>query len=205
VGGLRAIGNMPGVVITAAASRNGPGIGLLISSSGSNLAWQAPGSSTPGPAINVSGGGAFMLEDGADPSMWINIYVYPAYLLGTAQATIAFEDSYNNVGPADVTAANALAGVATTTEYALCNSTAAVITSALMWIDDTASGYAELSISLDGTNFYTPYSSTDTHVLSWPSIAAGASVNVWVKRTIAAASGYAPSILNVLQWQWNGL
>jgi len=205
VGGLRIIGTMPGIVVTGAAARNGPGQGLLISSTGSQVAWQAPGSSIPGPAVNVSAGGAFLLEDGTDASCWLNILAYPAYLPGSAQAAIALVDSYNNVGPADVAAADALAGLVTTTEYTLHNSTAGIITSALMWIDNTASGYAELSISLDGTNFYTPYTSTDTHVLAWSSIAAGASVNVWVKRTIGASSASAPSILNMLQWQWNGL
>ena len=208
VGGLRIIGTMPGCVVNAAAARNGPGQGLLISSPGSGLAWQAPGSTTPGAVVGTSGltsGTAVMLEDGEDPSMWISLLVYPAYLPGTGQAAIAFEDLYNDVGPADVAAADALAGVITTTEYTLLNSSGAIITGALMWLDDTASGFAELAISQDGVNFYQPTSATDPNVLSWATIAAGATASVWVQRTISATSASSPGLLNILRWRWNGL
>lgn len=206
VGSLRIAGTMPGVIVTAAAARNGPGTGLLTLAAGNLLCWTAPSSSAAGVEHNVAAGGSFLLEDGTDPSDWIAVQVYPAYLpASAAQAAVELRDSYNNVGPADVAAADAAAGLVTITEYALTNLTSNAVRSIALWLDASAAGEPLLAVSPDGTNYYQPTSSTDPNVLTWPSIAAGGSANVWVRRTIPASSASNPSVLNLLQWQWAGL
>jgi len=187
--------------VLAAGARNGPGIGTLILSN-SLLAWQAPGSSTPGAAALVSGGGSFLLEDGADPSMWIRVSVYPTYLPSTAQGLVNIGDTFNSFGPDDVAAANAASGITETVEFTLKNVSPAVITGVKLWLDPAV---VDLTVSSDGTNFYDPISSTDAHVLTWSSIAAGASVNLWVKRIIGASATSNPAILNLMQYSWNGV
>lgn len=201
VGGLRFLGELPGLVVLAVAARNGTGSGRLIASD-LGVAWQAPGSTTPGPPCAIPADGNYLLEDGADPSCWINVAAHVAFLATSGEAQIGLADRYNNLGPSDVAATDAAAGLVTTTEYTLKNVSIYPVINARLWIDATASGAAALTVSSDGTNFFDPTSSTDTHVLAWASIAAGASVNVWVKRTIAAASASNPKILNLLQFQW---
>jgi hypothetical protein len=206
VGGLRIAGTLPGVVATAAAARNGTGIGLLTASPDSILSWQAPGSSASGVGVDGSGGGSIMLEDGMDPSSWLRVEVYPDYLPSAAQALVLFADSFNDIGPDDVGAADALAGLTTTTEYTLKNMDAVhAITDARLWLDSGASGFSSLSVSLDGTNFYEPTSASDANVLLWGTIAPSASVNIWVRRAISADAASNPSILNLLQWAWQAM
>jgi hypothetical protein len=192
---------LPGVVILAAAARNGPGQGLLIASP-AGLTWQAPGSSTPGPIVSVPADGVYMLEDGSDPSQWIRVQCYAAYLPDSGGATIDIGDSYNALGPDDVSAANASAGITETVEFTLKNLTANTIATVKLWLDPAT---ANITVSSDGTNYYDPTSPSDAHVLTWASIAAGASVNLWIKRIIPSSTSYSPSISNLLQWQWNGL
>lgn len=197
---MRVAGALDGTIVLAAAARNAPGAGTL-SATAAGLTWQAPGSATPGPAVPIVSDGGYLLEDGEDASKWIRLQVYTAYLPASGAATIELGDRYNELGPADVIASDALAGLVTTTEYTLLNVSGNTITAVVLWIDPSASG---LQVSSDGTNFFTPTTPTDTHSLKWATIAAGASVNVWVKRTIGAASASNPGILNVLQWAWNG-
>ncbi len=88
-----------------------------------------------------------------------------------AQAQVEFEDSYAT-GPteADVSAANALAGQTVIAEYTLTNVTANALANVKLWLDPTASGQPELSVSTDGVTYYQPTSATDAHVMSWASV-----------------------------------
>lgn len=205
VPGLRIVGTLTGVVIQGAACRNGPGTGILTLSPQGTLSWQAPGSGAAGTPQPVLAGGAYMVEDGDDPSQWVAVEVYPTYLT-TGQAQISFEDAYAT-GPteADVTAANASAGYVLTVEYTLVNVTANALTAVKLWLDPTASGFAGLTVSQDGTNYYQPIGPADSHALSWAAVAPGAALNLWVKRTTAAAAASNPGLLNVLQWGWMGI
>ena len=201
---LRIAGSCPGVVPIIASAANGAGIGTLTVSAGACLSWQAPGSTKPGKQC-VAAGGTVMLEDGADASKWIRVTVYPTYLPSSGQWAINLFDVYNNVGPVDVTSAEATAGETVVTEYTLKNVGGFAISAVRLWLDATASGFADLSVSSDGTNYYSPISATDSHVLAWSSITPGASVNVWVKRVTGASAASNPSILNVLKFQWQSL
>ena len=204
---MRFTGGMPGSVIIDAAARNLEGsgsfnlTGTMTMGADGLLSWTAPESSTAGPGVDVSAGGYFLLEDGSDPSAWLWIQIFPAYLPTAGQWSVYIEDQYSAVGLGDLSAANAAAGLVTTTEFGLLNVTLYPVTNLLMWIGTITTN---LQISQDGTNYYTPTSSTDAHVLSWSSLASNATANVWLKRTITAGASSNPLILNQLEWQWTG-
>jgi hypothetical protein len=198
---LRTSGTLPGVVVLAAAARNGPGTGRLTASS-QGIAWMAPGSTQSGTPVATPIDGAYLLEDGSDASKWVRVQVYAEWLGKSGGALVQLKDWYNALGPADVPAADALAGATETTEYQLVNLTGNAIVSAILWLDSACA--PGISVSQDGTNFFTPSSSVDPNALAWASIAAGASVNLWVKRVISATSASNPRILNALQWAWIG-
>lgn len=202
---MRAVGSIPGVVVLDVASRNGPGIGRLIMGDASTIAWQAPGSSTPGNPQSCGSDGTYLIEDGADTSKWVRIQVYASYLAVSGEGRVFIQDTFNGLGPADVAAANAAAGVIATTTFTLKNVSNSTVTSVLMWLDQTVGSNPGISISSDNITFYTPTSIGDPNALAWASIAAGASVPVYVKRTIAAASPSSPSVLNNLQFSWIGV
>ena len=200
---LRVVGAIEGIVVLAAGGRNGPGAGILLMSA-QGLRWQAPGSSTPGSAIAIPSDGEYLLEDGEDPSCWLRVQAYTAWLPTSGQATVELLDLYNALGPDDVSAANATAGIVETNEYTLNNVTPAVIANATAWLDPTAVS-AGISISSDGVTFVQPVAQTDSTALTWSTIAAGASVNLWIKRTIPAGASSNPKILNILRLSWNGV
>jgi hypothetical protein len=207
---LREAGAVPGVVVLSASARNGPGTGLLTLNFGS-LTWQSPGSSTPGLAQGVSSGpdgSIYLVEDGVDLSKFVRVQVYPAYLPDIASALISLADLYNamgTTGPGDVAASDASAGLVTITQYTLFNATNNPVKTINLWLDNTASGFGQLTVSNDGTNYFAPTSQGDPNVLAWGSIAAGGNVSVWVKRTVPAASASNPKILDVLQWAWTAI
>ncbi len=202
---LRVVGTIPGVVVEAAGGRNGPGAGRLKSgASGLTLAWQAPGSSTYGSESDVVDGGTYLLEDGEDPSCWVRVRVYADFLTpGPAEARVFLGDCYNGLGPDDVSAAEALAGLTETTELSLANDSAGVIYNLKLWIDAISEN--TLFVSTDGVNFFQPYSELDGNVLCWFPLVAGSSVSVWVRRVIPPASAFDPGLLNLLQWRWDVL
>lgn len=197
---------LAGLVVLAAAAKNGAGIGQVtlvpaLSPNPNMLRWQAPGSVTPGAAQPVTIDGDYLLEDGADRGKWIRVRVYVARLPASGVAIVQVTDRYNELGLGDVAAADALTGTVTTTQFTLKNVSPALITGVLLWIDASVAG---MSVSSDGTNFYTPTSSGDAHVLAWSSIAAGASVNLWVRRTIGSSAASNARVLHWLHYSWTG-
>jgi len=209
---LAATCRMPGIIVLAAAARNGPGTGRIfavtVGGNSGQLSWQAPGSPLAGAIVDCAIDGGYLLEDGADPSRWIRVSVYNAYLSATGNGAVMLADTYNSLGQIggdDVTAANASSGVAETTTFTLKNLTPSIITGVKLWLDSTVAGFASLSVSSDGANYYQPASAADPAALTWSSIAGGASVNLYVKRTIAANSVYNPRVLNAINFSWNGV
>lgn len=208
-GFMRVVGTLVGVVVLAVGSRNGPGTGRLIAAPGQMLAWQAPGSTTPGQAQACTNDGVYLLEDGSDPSKYVRVQVYASYLPASGEAMIAMQDAYN--GLADVTAVQAAAGLTDITTFALknvsntTNGAPMLATLVKMWLDQTAGYNPNLSISSDNVNFFTPTGPGDPNALAWASIAAGASVPVYLKRTIGAAAPANPIARNALQFQWTGI
>lgn len=200
---LRVVGGIAGVVVIAAAGRNGPGSGRLIASAG-GLCWQAPGSVVAGDAVPIPADGVYLLEDGTDASAWLRVQAYAASLAASGEARVYLADRYNEFGPDDVTAANAAAGIVETVQFTLANVTPAVITGAVLWLDPSAVS-AGLAISSDGVSFFTPTNQTDATALTWASINPASSVNVWVRRTLAAGKASNPQILNTMRLAWNGV
>jgi hypothetical protein len=207
---LRAVGTIPGVVITFASARNGGGQGRLIRVAGC-LAWQAPGSPVSGPIVATPVDGLYVLADGADPSKYVRAQVYTAWLGGTGDAVVTLSDNFNTFAGTgaqvtdDVAAADAAAGLVTTSTYALSNLSANDARNVKLWLDIAGEGAAALAVSSDGTNFYHVTGPNQANVPSWPKIAHGASVPVYVRRTIAAATPSDPRVLSVLDWEWEGL
>ncbi len=207
VGFVRTVGTIAGVAVLAVAARNGPGIGRLIASAGSRLAWQAPGSSTPGASQACASDGVYLLEDGEDVSKFARVQVYSSYLAASGEAEVLVQDAY--AGLADITAAQAAAGLTDVTTFALKNvsdtagGAPVLATLVKMWLDQTAGYNPGLSISLNDVTFFTPTSAADPNALAWASIAAGASVPVYVKRIIAPAAAANPIVRNALQFQWS--
>jgi len=197
---LAVVGAIPGVVVLAAGGANGPGVGWL-SLSSYGLSWRAPESSSFGSPQLFSEDGTYLLEDGEDAGKWVRVQVYTDYLPATADALVYLEDRYNDLGPADVAAAQASAGQTVDTGYQLANVTPMTIVGIKLWIDPAVSS---LSVSSDGITYYTPTSESDPHVLSWSIVGAGGSVNVYVRRTIGAGAGPDPKVLNALHFSWTG-
>lgn len=205
-GPLLAVGTISGVVIRAVAQRNGRGAGRLVAgvdtvTGAATLAWQAPGSGTPGAPQPLEYANDYLLEDGEDTSKWIRIAAYPGYLATSGQARVFLKDGYNTLGPQDVGAGDAAAGQVVDTTYQLKNRSTHLVTNVRLWIDAAVSG---LEVSADGISFFTPTSELDPNVLAWASIAAGASVDVTVRRTIAASAASDPARLNVIHFAWTG-
>jgi len=198
---MRVVGAIAGVVVLATAAQNGVGSGRLICNDGL-LQWQAPGSNTPGTAVDCSAGGTFLLLDGESISKWIRIEVYEDYLPAAGQATVLLQDAFNDFGLGDVDAADALAGQVETVEFELHNVSPDEALSVNLWLDPLASGFDALEVSQNGVDFYAPDSQDHADVLAWASIAAGASESVWVRRTIPAAEASAPELLNHLIYAW---
>lgn len=202
---LAVVGSVRGIVPLAVAARCGPGTALLACGEPGSprlLQFAAPGGSL-GQAVAVYADGAYVLEDGTDPSKWLRVEVARAWLPdSSAQARLFLADRYNEVGPDDVDAADAAAGKVETFTLELANVSPDLVRDVRAWLAPSATG---LEISTDGTTWYAPTSEVDAHVLAWASIARAASATVYVRRTTAAAVSPAPAILNLVELAWSGL
>lgn len=203
---LRAIGTLPGVVVLAAAGRNGRGTGMLrTSGSGTWLSWRAPGSNRFGAAVVCDSDGSYLLEDGRDLSKWLRVEVHVDYLVpGAVDARVYLADAYNN-GHAhdDVSAAEADAGDIEDYTITLANDSLGDLIDVKAWLElDTAQ---KIEISSDDINYYAPTFEDHVNALSWARITAGGSETLYLRRTIAASAGYDPGVLNQLKFAWTGL
>lgn len=205
-GPLLCVGTISGVVVRAVAQLNGPGAGRLIAGADAvtglpTLAWQAPGSATPGAAQSVEAENDYLLEDGEDTDKWIRVAAYPSYLGTSGQALVYLKDGYNTLGPSDVGSGDAAAGQVVDTTYQLKNVSVHLVLNAKLWIDPAVTG---LEVSDDGVTFVAPDSEVHADVLVWASIAAGASVDVTIRRTTASSAPADPARLNVIKFAWTG-
>lgn len=197
---LRVAGALAGVVILAAAGQNGTGSGRMIAGP-AGIRWQAPGSSAPGPIVPAAADGSYLLED-SNPDKWVRVQVYKSYLPNSGEARVFFQDIYNGLGPTDVSAASALSGAVDTAQFILTNVSPVVVVSVKLWLDPSVSG---LEVSSDGLSYFTPTSEADPNVIFWGSINPGGGVNLYIRRTIAAAAASSPAVLNLLRYAWNGI
>jgi len=197
---MRAVGTIAGAVVISVAARNANGAGKLIASS-SGLAWQAPGSATPGPVVPMPVDGQYMLEDGTDASQWITVQAHVAWLGKSGEAAVNLVDAYSTIGTVgdDVTSGQAASGITSTVHLVLTNITPLTIVRVTAWLFCN-----QLEISSDNITFVAPLSINDPAALTWPAIAAGASVPIYIRRTIAASSSSSASVLNLLRYSWTG-
>ncbi len=146
---LVAVGTIPGVVLLAAAGRNGPAAGGLRSTGdGTLLSWQAPGSSTYGTSVDCSSDGFYLLEDGEDLNKWIRVQVYMAHLTpGPAEAKVYLADRFTNaIGHLDVTAAEAQSGDVLSWMVTMLNAGDRVLENILVWITSGRLNLATLTL-----------------------------------------------------------
>ena len=201
---LHRVGTVPGVAVLAVAARCGTGTARLkTSADGQSLAFQAPDSSNWGTFVDVSAGGSFIVEDGDDSDKWIRVQVYPSYLPSApAESKIYLADVYNDLGPDDVTAAEASAGDVATWQLALANDNVVDALEVKVWIDSAVSG---LEISSDGVNYYAPTSENHADVIEFSRIAAGGSATLYLRRTIAAGASSDPEVLHHIHWTFTAI
>lgn len=200
---LLEVGAIPGTVILAAGGANGSGTGRIRSTgAGTDLQWRAPGSSTFGPAIEATADGDYVLEDGEDAAAFVRVRVRVAFLVDPNESDVLVRDAYNALGPDDVSAAEATAGAVETRQYDLTNAGAFNdVEDVRVWIDPAT---ADVEISDDNAIFVTPTGPTHIDALTFATIAPGASVPIYMRRTIAALSTFDPEVLNILGWDWKG-
>jgi hypothetical protein len=181
---LTAVGSIPGVVPLLVAATNGPGIGQLLSSDdGTLLSWRAPGSENFGEPVDCSTDGQYVLCDGEDTDKCVRVEVHGEYLVAGSQAAVLLADVYNNgVGGPDVSAAEAAAGDVLTSSLTLRNAASSDFSELAVWLD--AAGDPHVEISLDGETWSQPQS--EETGLAIATLAAAASVPIWMRRTIPA-------------------
>ena len=201
---LSAVGTIPGVIVLAAAGRNGQGDGMLRSTGdGTLLSWRAPGSATYGLKVDCSSDGTYLLEDGDDHDCWLRVQVYASYLSSTpATARVDLQDRLQNgISSDDVTAAEATAGDVETYTVTLENDAATNLSGLKVWITDPDAN--TLEISDDNATWVSP--TTEETALALPDLAAGATDTLYCRRTVAAAEPSSPSVLQLLHFAFNAL
>jgi hypothetical protein len=201
-GPMRWSGTAPGVIVQAVGARNGTGTGYLVCGPGPALAWRAPGSDTTGAFQDCSANGTFIVEDGEDESKYVKVQVYTDYMPESMEFAVTVRDRFGSgLAGTDISAANATAGIVESFHLALKNYTPLTINTARLWIDPAVTGIA---VSVDNATWVTPTSEVHADVLAWATILTGATKDVYVRRTIAAAAASAPSVLNHLEFSWLG-
>jgi hypothetical protein len=198
---LTAVGAVPGVSVAAVSARNGAGTAKIrISPDGTGIAWLAPGSGTWGAYTIPDVDGSFLIEDGADADKWARIDVAVAYLSAGAETAVLLALPFSNIVD-DVDAAEASAGDIEVHAFTIRNASTKALTSIKGWI---AAGVTGLEISKDGVNYYAPDSEGHGDVLVWAALAAGASADLYLRRTIAGSSPSDPDVLTQLEFSFQG-
>lgn len=107
--GFSDAGGISGITVNEVSGANGTGSGTLTASSTSGLKWTAP-SGSQGSEVTIANGETKVIEDGGDPSKWIEVTRTSASDL-SGSSTVTITDTKNNVfGMDNVTSAEASAG-----------------------------------------------------------------------------------------------
>lgn len=197
------VGAIPGTAIVAAAYRNGPGFGALRSSGdGKDLSWRAPGATGFGPVVRCPSDGTYLLEDG-DVGKWVRCKVSTAFLLpGTAEQLINLQDRFG-LFAGDVFANEAATGITQTSDLGLKNVGRTPMRNLKTWIEPDTAPESNLALSINGGgSFSSPMSEAAGLLIG--TLAINATFVLKVRRIIAAASAYKPSLLNHLAFSWSG-
>jgi len=196
---MRYAGEIPGVVINYVAGRNGVGTGELTHAMGAGLTWKAPGSARVGVAVAVAVDGEYLLEDGEDPNKWLRVEVKTAYLRPGSATRVFLDDWYNLLGPDEVTAAEAAAGLIDKRTMQLSNVGSAWLRDVRVWIDSAATG---LEISDDDATWVTPTTEAAALLLGDMVPDPFTWVTMYLRRTIAAGAASNPKVLNELHFSF---
>lgn len=196
-----ALRTIPGVIVSGAGHRNGPGKGALRAElDGRSLSWKAPGSAAFGPAVIASADGNYLLEDGADRGKFLQISVQIASLRpAPIEQAIYLQDRWN-AALSNLTAAEAGAGTTAVSLLELRNISAGTLTNLRGWLEP---GNATLSISADGAAYSAP--TTEPAGLDLGTLAAGASRRFWMKRIVAPGATANPKVFAGLHFRFDGV
>ncbi|MBI2424203.1 MAG: hypothetical protein HYV27_15335 [Candidatus Hydrogenedentes bacterium] len=201
---------LPGVAVRYVAGENGAGIGQLAAVGLNTLTWQPPGAALAGAAVEVLAGARAVLRGpvGEDEAgAWIEVERTGTENLAGVES-IGIRDVYNNViGGAHIFAAAALAGTAEHAAVMLVNEGAGDITALTVWIDAASSAglaFAGEAVDVDGAIQVIATATTAPTGLTWQTgesvgtglvigtLAAGAQVGLWVRRTVGPAAAQGP-------------
>lgn len=197
------VGTIPGVAITAAAGRNGPGVGYIRSTDdGTLLSWKAPGSRQYGDACRVQADCTGILEDGDDPEKWVRISVdYDWLQPSPSEARVYLRDLYENgVSHDDVTAGEAAAGDVADYTLTLTNDSGHGMSQVKAW---SAPEISTLTISDDGVAYVVR--NDETNPLALADIPAGGSISFYCRRTVSAGASADTGVLSHLHFRWEGM
>lgn len=203
---LEAFGTVSGVVIESASATNGPGTGMVrnrgLVNGTAKLSWKAPGSSAFGDDVPVSADGSHLLLDGDDLDKWVRVGVTTTFLTASEEMNeVLLRDVFENeIGDADVTAAEASAGDVKTYTVDMKNVGTVALSAIVVWIDAAVTG---IEISDDGIVWVSP--TTEATGLKFPDLSAGATDTLHLRRTIAASSPSDDGVLNHLHAVFDGL
>lgn len=200
---LAIVGAVPGVWVTHVAAKNGAGSGRLRTwGDGSEISWQAPGSSSAGRRKFIDQDAEYLLTDGDDPGKFIRIQVKPSFLASGPTASRVYLSRLFGSGVADddVTSAEASAGITETYQITFENKSNAMVNNLVFWIDAATD---DLEISDDGAAWVSP--TTEATGLAFPQLAQGATDILHVRRTIGAASASDAGVLNDLHCRFDGI
>jgi hypothetical protein len=193
---FKAVGTIPGVIVTYVSGYNGNGTGRIGSfGDGTYLAWKPPGAADFGPQCLCDQDGEYVLE-GVDSSKYIRVEVVADFLSGPVQARVFLRDVYNNdIGYDDVTATEALAGDTTDYTVTLRNVSGATLWRLRFWLHTDTD---DLQISDDGVSWVSP--TTEATALELPDLAATATDILHIRRTITASSSSDAGVLNKIEY-----
>lgn len=211
VGGLAALGTVPGIAIDDVGGQCGIGVGRIdtfVDAAGVlRAAWKPPGAATYGPAVDVSEGGTHVLTgqaldaagaaepetDGLAVDKWVAVTVTPDRAAGTPRgALVRINDQLGNLlTPGDIDAAAAAAGDIASRTVTLENGTPlADLENLALWLD-TTTRFCELSF--DGATYAAPTSEADGGTaLGLQTVPAGGMLSVHLRRTIPPATTASP-------------
>lgn len=208
---------MVGVEILAVSAVNGRGHGSLAAVTENTISWTPPGG-TEGTAVSLLSGQEAMLF-GFSSDAWVRVRRISAIPMSGAHSVQCL-DIYNNVvGMGNVASADAVAGKTYYRSVMAYNPFSGPAINLKIWLDAAANdniaiGYeaavsgaiqtiASETTAPTGITWVT--GTTSATGITIPSLEAGASFGLWMRRTIAADSDPSPSELNHIHVQFDDL
>lgn len=203
---LDATNALPGVRIVFASGANGPGLGtLLYSAADEGLRWAPPGGTARETTVAVGAGGTFTVES-SEAGKYVRVVVTPDFLPDTDGGTVVqLTERYGGFDPADVSAAEASAGVTREWEVQFANNRLNSDINVYLWLHADSAGF---EISIDEIDWYSPTSKADSAAtLGFITFPADTFRPLYVRKTFAAASEADPALPLILiaEYELNGV